>query len=83
VSRHYDRTAQRDRPQAAASNGPLSLMVDSSISWLKESSARRAAGEHAYSRAGVYLVAAAFEQRGMLGLIDKRRGRRGPAQADP
>ena len=38
----------------------------------------RAAEEHGYSRPAYYLVAAAFEERGMDGLLDERRGRRGP-----
>ena len=33
---------------------------------------------HGYSRAGFYLVLAAFGERGMAGLVDERRGRRGP-----
>jgi transposase len=37
-----------------------------------------AAAAHGYSRAGFYLVQAAFEQTGMPGLIDERPGRRGP-----
>jgi transposase len=37
-----------------------------------------AAAAHGYSRAGFYLVAAAFEQAGMSGLLDDKRGRRGP-----
>jgi transposase len=37
-----------------------------------------AAVTHGYSRAAFYLVAASFEERGMLGLLDERRGRRGP-----
>jgi transposase len=37
-----------------------------------------AAAAHGYSRAGFYLVEAAFEQAGMAGLIDERPGRRGP-----
>lgn len=37
-----------------------------------------AAAAHGYSRAGFYLVAAAFEDAGMAGLIDDRPGRRGP-----
>lgn len=37
-----------------------------------------AAAAHGYSRAAFYLVAAAFEERGMAGLIDERPGRRGP-----
>ena len=40
-----------------------------------------AAAAHGYSRAGFYLVAAAFEQAGMSGLLDDKRGRRGPGQA--
>ena len=39
-----------------------------------------AAAAHGYSRAAFYLVAAAFEQSGMAGLIDERRGRRGPVK---
>ena len=37
-----------------------------------------AAAAHGYSRPAFYLVAAAFDERGMAGLIDDRRGRRGP-----
>ena len=39
-----------------------------------------AAAGHGYSRAGFYLVAAAFEQAGMSGLLDDKRGRRGPVK---
>ena len=42
-----------------------------------------AAGAHGYSRAAFYLVAAAFDQSGMAGLIDERRGRRGPVKLRP
>lgn len=38
----------------------------------------RAAGAHGYSRASFYLVAEAFAQEGMRGLLDEARGRRGP-----
>ena len=41
-------------------------------------SVAEAAAAHGYSRAAFYLVAAAFDQSGMAGLIDERRGRRGP-----
>jgi transposase len=37
-----------------------------------------AAASHGYSRAEFYLVAAAFEETGMTGLLDERRGRKGP-----
>lgn len=37
-----------------------------------------AARLHGYSRAAYYLVAAAFAEAGMTGLLDERRGRRGP-----
>ena len=37
-----------------------------------------AAAAHGYSRGGFYLVTAAFAERGMAGLVDERRGRRGP-----
>ncbi len=36
------------------------------------------AAAHGYSRAAFYLVAAAFDEGGMAGLLDERRGRRGP-----
>ena len=39
-----------------------------------------AAGSHGYSRAGFYLVASAFERQGMTGLLDDKRGRRGPVK---
>ncbi len=42
-----------------------------------------AAGTHGYSRAAYYLVAAAFDQSGMAGLVDERRGRRGPIKLRP
>ncbi len=42
-----------------------------------------AAAAHGYSRAAFYLVAAAFEQSGMAGLLDERRGRRGPVKLHP
>jgi transposase len=37
-----------------------------------------AAAAHGYSRASFYLVAHAFEESGMVGLLDERPGRRGP-----
>jgi transposase len=36
------------------------------------------AATHGYSRAAFYLVAAAYAEAGMTGLVDERRGRRGP-----
>lgn len=39
-----------------------------------------AASEHGYSRAEFYLVAGAFEEAGMGGLLDERRGRKGPVK---
>ncbi len=45
--------------------------------------ASAAAGVHGYSRASFYLVAAAFEQSGMVGLLDERPGRRGPLKLSP
>jgi transposase len=38
---------------------------------------------HGYSRAGFYVVQAAFERAGMTGLIDDKRGRRGPVKLSP
>jgi len=42
-----------------------------------------AAATHGYSRAAFYLVAGAFEEAGMAGLVDERRGRRGPLKLTP
>ena len=42
-----------------------------------------AAAEHGYSRAAFYLVSAAFDAAGMAGLVDERRGRRGPIKLSP
>jgi|SRR5579871_1972690 len=42
-----------------------------------------AASEHGYSRAAFYLVAEAFESEGMQGLVDEKRGRRGPLKVTP
>lgn len=39
-----------------------------------------AAAAHGYSRAEFYLVDRAFAERGMAGLVDARRGRRGPTK---
>jgi transposase len=41
------------------------------------------AAAHGYSRAGFYVVASAFEDAGMAGLIDERPGRRGPLKMGP
>lgn len=41
-------------------------------------SVTHAAEAHGYSRAAFYLVEASFEEKGMGGLLDERRGRRGP-----
>ena len=38
------------------------------------------AAAHGYSRAAFYLVARAFEEAGMVGLLDERPGRRGPVK---
>ncbi len=45
--------------------------------------ASAAAAAHGYSRASFYLVAGAFEQSGMVGLLDERPGRRGPVKLSP
>ena len=46
-------------------------------------SATQAAERHGYSRAAFYLSVAAFEAQGMTGLVDARRGRRGPLKLTP
>jgi hypothetical protein len=45
--------------------------------------AATAARAHGYSRGGFYLVAEAFGRSGMLGLLDERRGRKGPLRLTP
>lgn len=45
--------------------------------------ASEAASTHGYSRAGFYLVASAFDRTGMAGLLDGKRGRRGPVKLSP
>ena len=45
--------------------------------------ATAAAQAHGYSRAALYLVSAAFERSGMVGLLDERPGRRGPVKLSP
>ena len=45
--------------------------------------ATQAAQIHGYSRAAFYLIVAAFEAQGMAGLVDGRRGRRGPLKLTP
>ena len=42
-----------------------------------------AAARHGYSRAAFYLVSAAFAEGGVAGLVDERRGRRGPLKVTP
>jgi transposase len=42
-----------------------------------------AAASHGYSRAAFYLVAAAFDESGMAGLLNERRGRKGPLKLSP
>ena len=42
-----------------------------------------AAAAHGSSRAAFYLVLASFSQAGMSGLLDERRGRRGPVKLRP
>jgi hypothetical protein len=39
-----------------------------------------AARLHGYSRGGFYIVASSFSARGMAGLLDERRGRKGPVK---
>jgi transposase len=46
-------------------------------------SATASAAAHGYSRAAFYLVADSFAERGMAGLVDERRGRKGPVKLSP
>ena len=50
---------------------------------LEGDSVTAAAAAHGYSRASFYLVARAFEESGMVGLLDERPGRRGPVKLSP
>lgn len=43
-------------------------------------SVTEAASAHGYSRAEFYLVSAGFQETGMTGLLEKRRGRKGPVK---
>jgi transposase len=45
--------------------------------------AAAAAAAHGYSRGGFYLVAESFARAGMVGLLDERRGRKGPLKLTP
>jgi transposase len=45
--------------------------------------ATASAAAHGYSRAAFYLVADSFAERGMAGLVDERRGRKGPLKLSP
>jgi transposase len=46
-------------------------------------SATTSAAAHGYSRAAFYLVAESFAEQGMAGLVDERRGRKGPLKLSP
>jgi len=46
-------------------------------------SVTEAADQFAYTRQGFYQVQRAFEAEGMAGLIEKKRGRRGPVKCTP
>jgi len=41
------------------------------------------AEQHGYSRAAFYLIVDAFEEAGMRGLLDEKRGRHGPIKLTP
>ena len=45
--------------------------------------ATTAAEQHGYSRAAFYLIVDSFEDAGMHGLLDEKRGRRGPLKLTP
>ena len=50
---------------------------------VKGLTATAVAEQHGYSRAAFYLIMEAFEEAGMRGLLDERRGRRGPVKLTP
>lgn len=79
------------RAQLFASGNPFFLASDKvqtkyemlRAHWVDRVPVVRAADEHGYSRAAFYLVAEAFEEEGMKGLLDHKRGRRGPLKVTP
>jgi hypothetical protein len=48
--------------------------------YVEEVPVTRAAASHGYSRGGFYVVACSFGELGMAGLVDERRGRKGPVK---
>jgi len=51
--------------------------------YISGETAAAAARTHGYSRGAFYLVADSFSRSGMLGLLDERRGRKGPLKLSP
>lgn len=82
-----------DDVSAALFTGPLSFFLPDDKVQVKYEMLRAhlldgitatgAARVHGYSRAAFYLVLRAFDERGMLGLLDGKRGRRGPVKVTP
>jgi transposase len=71
----------RDRPEFFAAFDKVQVKYEMLRAHLVEGeSVTAAAAEHGYSRASFYLVAHAFEESGMVGLLDERPGRRGPVK---
>jgi transposase len=74
----------RERPEFFAAVDKVQVKYEMLRRHLVEGqSVTAAAAEHGYSRASFYLVAHAFEESGMLGLLDERPGRRGPVKLSP
>ncbi len=74
----------RSHPQFFASFDKVQVKYEMLRAHLLDGqTASAAAAAHGYSRASFYLVAGAFEQAGMIGLLDERPGRRGPVKLSP
>ena len=63
--------------------GTFILCLTPSVAAMLDRLLHRSVVINGYSRAAFYLVAAAFDQSGMAGLLDERRGRRGPVKLLP
>jgi transposase len=77
-------TAFVERPEFFAAFDKVQVKYEMLRAHLVEGeTATAAAAAHGYSRASFYLVARAFEEAGMVGLLDERPGRRGPVKLSP
>ena len=69
---------RRGRPVLPGGGQGAGEVRDAARACVDGVSVTEAAASHGYSRGGFYLVLASFSEQGMAGLVDERRGRRGP-----